>query len=42
MSADVEKAFLQIAEQFGNKSQQEAIQLLQELKEDGRYLTDVY
>jgi sulfite reductase (NADPH) flavoprotein alpha-component len=42
MSADVENAFLQIAEKYGNKSPEEATQFLQELKEDGRYLTDVY
>jgi sulfite reductase (NADPH) flavoprotein alpha-component len=42
MSADVENAFLQIAEKYGNRSPEEAVQFLQELKEDGRYLTDVY
>jgi sulfite reductase (NADPH) flavoprotein alpha-component len=42
MSADVENAFLQVAEKYGNKSPEEAMQFLQELKEDGRYLTDVY
>ncbi|MBO9682793.1 MAG: flavodoxin domain-containing protein, partial [Flavisolibacter sp.] len=42
MSADVENAFLQAAEKYGNKSPEEAMQFLQELKEDGRYLTDVY
>jgi sulfite reductase (NADPH) flavoprotein alpha-component len=42
MSADVENAFLHVAEKYGNKSPEEALQFLQELKEDGRYLTDVY
>ncbi len=42
MSTDVENALLQIAEKYGNKSPEEAIQFLQDLKEEGRYLTDVY
>lgn len=42
MSADVEKSLLQLTQKFGNKSPEGATQFLQDLKEDGRYLTDVY
>lgn len=42
MCADVENTLLQVAQKFGNKSPEGATQFLQELKEDGRYLTDVY
>lgn len=42
MSADVEDTLLQIVEQFGKKTIEEAIQFVEQLKEDGRYLKDVY
>ncbi|MCW3112569.1 MAG: NADPH--hemoprotein reductase [Segetibacter sp.] len=42
MSSDVEDTLLQIVEKFGNKTIEEAVQLVEQLKEDGRYLKDVY
>ena len=42
MSADVEDILLQIVEKFGNKTGQESIRFIEQLKEDGRYLKDVY
>ena len=42
MSADVEDTLMQIIEQFGNKTIEEAAQFVEQLKEDGRYLKDVY
>ncbi|MDP4284398.1 MAG: flavodoxin domain-containing protein [Bacteroidota bacterium] len=42
MSVDVEQTILKIIEQFGERSEEEAIQYLDSLKEDGRYVTDVY
>lgn len=42
MSLDVENTLLQIVEEFGHKSTEEAIQLLEQLKDEGRYLKDVY
>ena len=42
MSIDVEHTLLQIIEQFGERSKEEAIQYLDDLKEEGRYITDVY
>jgi sulfite reductase (NADPH) flavoprotein alpha-component len=42
MSVDVEKTLLQIIEQFGERSNEEAIQYLDRMKEDGRYIKDVY
>jgi sulfite reductase (NADPH) flavoprotein alpha-component len=42
MSVDVEQTILQIIEQFGERSKDEAKQYLENLKETGRYLTDVY
>lgn len=42
MSKDVEESILQIIEQYGEQSKQEAIEYLDRLKEEGRYLTDVY
>ncbi|TKK70300.1 sulfite reductase [Ilyomonas limi] len=42
MSVDVENTLLQIVEQFGNKTTADAIQFLEQLKEEGRYLKDVY
>ncbi len=42
MSVDVEKAVLKIIEEFGQRSKEEAEKYLFDLKEDGRYITDVY
>ncbi|HET7119595.1 MAG TPA: flavodoxin domain-containing protein, partial [Hanamia sp.] len=42
MSVDVENTFLQIIEQFGERSKEDAQQYLDNLKEEGRYVTDVY
>jgi sulfite reductase (NADPH) flavoprotein alpha-component len=42
MSVDVEYTILQIIERFGNKSSVQAIEYLDKMKEEGRYLKDVY
>ncbi|MCW3107604.1 MAG: sulfite reductase [Segetibacter sp.] len=42
MSIDVENTLLQILEKFGNKSTEEAIQFVEQIKDEGRYLKDVY
>jgi sulfite reductase (NADPH) flavoprotein alpha-component len=42
MSVDVENTLLQIIQQVGNKSAEEANDYLNELKDEGRYLKDVY
>lgn len=42
MSTDVENTILQIVETFGNKSTESAIQFIEQLKDEGRYLKDVY
>jgi sulfite reductase (NADPH) flavoprotein alpha-component len=42
MSIDVEKTLLQIIETFGNRSANEAEAFLEQLKNEGRYLKDVY
>lgn len=42
MSKDVEQTILKIIETFGERSKEEAKQYLEHLKEEGRYLTDVY
>lgn len=42
MSVDVEKTLLQIIENFGERSKEDAQQYLDNLKEEGRYVTDVY
>ncbi len=42
MSIDVENTLLQIIEQYGERSKEEAVQYLDNLKEEGRYITDVY
>jgi len=42
MSVDVEDTLLQIIEQFGNKTTAEAVQFMEQLKDEGRYLKDVY
>ncbi len=42
MSVDVENALLQIIEKFGERSKEDAQQYLDTLKEQGRYVMDVY
>ncbi|OQP51015.1 sulfite reductase [Niastella yeongjuensis] len=42
MSVDVEYTILQIIERFGSKSGAEAVEYLNQLKEEGRFLKDVY
>lgn len=42
MSADVEYTLLQIIERFGGKSEQDAIAYLGKLKDEERYVKDVY
>jgi sulfite reductase (NADPH) flavoprotein alpha-component len=42
MSKDVDYAVLQVIERFGNKNTAQAIEYLDQLKEQGRYLKDVY
>ncbi len=42
MSIDVEKTLLQIIEEFGERSPIDAVKYLDDLKEDGRYIKDVY
>lgn len=42
MSVDVENTLLEIIEEHGNKTVEEAVQFIEQLKEEGRYLKDVY
>jgi sulfite reductase (NADPH) flavoprotein alpha-component len=42
MSVDVEDTLMQIIEKFGNKTIEEAVQFIEQLKDEGRYLKDVY
>lgn len=42
MSVDVENALIKIIAQFGNRSTEQAQEYLLRLKEEGRYLKDVY
>lgn len=42
MSVDVEDTLMQIIEKYGGKTAEEAIQFLEGLKDEGRYLKDVY
>lgn len=42
MSVDVEDTLMQIVEKFGNKTIEEAVQFVEQLRDDGRYLKDVY
>ena len=42
MSIDVENTLMQIIEQFGERSKDDAIKYLDDMKEDGRYVKDVY
>jgi sulfite reductase (NADPH) flavoprotein alpha-component len=42
MSVDVEDTVLQLVQQFGNKTIEESVQFIEGLREEGRYLKDVY
>lgn len=42
MSVDVEYALLQVIKRYGSLTDEQAIQYLDQLKEEGRYLKDVY
>lgn len=42
MSVDVENSLLQIIEKFGERSEQQALEYIDQLKDQGRYLKDVY
>jgi sulfite reductase (NADPH) flavoprotein alpha-component len=42
MSRDVEDCIIDIVAKFGNKTTEEAVQYVEQLKDDGRYLKDVY
>lgn len=42
MSVDVEDTLFQIVEKFGNKTIEEAVQFVEQLKDESRYLKDVY
>ncbi len=42
MSVDVEDTLMQIVEKFGDKTIEEAVQFVEQLKDEGRYLKDVY
>lgn len=42
MSIDVEKTIIEIIEEFGERSKTDAVKYLDDMKEDGRYITDVY
>jgi sulfite reductase (NADPH) flavoprotein alpha-component len=42
MSVDVENTLTEIIQTHGNKRQEEALEFINELKAEGRYLKDVY
>lgn len=42
MSVDVEDTLMQVIEQGGNKTIEEAVQFIEQMKDEGRYLKDVY
>jgi len=42
MSRDVEIAILEVIKEYGNQSDEEAIEYLNSMKEEGRFLADVY
>jgi sulfite reductase (NADPH) flavoprotein alpha-component len=42
MSTDVEEAIVQVVEEFGDRTKEEAQKYVDDLKEGGRYLLDVY
>ncbi|HUQ65911.1 MAG TPA: flavodoxin domain-containing protein [Flavitalea sp.] len=42
MSVDVEDTLMQVIEKFGNKTIEQAVQFVEQLKDESRYLKDVY
>jgi sulfite reductase (NADPH) flavoprotein alpha-component len=42
MSADVEDTLLQIVQKHGNKTIEQSVQFVEQLKDESRYLKDVY
>jgi sulfite reductase (NADPH) flavoprotein alpha-component len=42
MSVDVEDTLMQIVQKFGNKTIEESVQFVEQLKDESRYLKDVY
>lgn len=42
MSIDVEDTLMQIIEKFGDKTIEQAVQFIEQMKDEGRYLKDVY
>ena len=42
MSIDVENTLLEIIQQYGNKKNEQAVEFINQLKNEGRYLKDVY
>jgi sulfite reductase (NADPH) flavoprotein alpha-component len=42
MSVDVEDALMQIIQKFGDKNIEEAVQFVEQMKDESRYLKDVY
>jgi sulfite reductase (NADPH) flavoprotein alpha-component len=42
MSVDVEDTLMQIVQKFGDKTIEEAVQFVEQLKDESRYLKDVY
>ena len=42
MSVDVENALTEIIQTYGNKRKEEALEFVDALKNEGRYLKDVY
>lgn len=42
MSVDVEDTLMQIVQKFGNKTIEQAVQFVEQLKDESRYLKDVY
>lgn len=42
MSVDVENTLIEVLQEYGNKKSEEAIKFINQLKNEGRYLKDVY
>ena len=42
MSVDVEDTLMQIVQKFGNKTIEQSVQFVEQLKDESRYLKDVY
>ncbi|HTM93928.1 MAG TPA: flavodoxin domain-containing protein [Flavisolibacter sp.] len=42
MSVDVENALVEVVQEYGGKKAEEAVEFINQLKSDGRYLKDVY